>query len=710
MKSIIVGTAGHIDHGKTALVKALTGIDADRLEEEKRRGITIDLGFAHMELPLPGDPITGDRMKSGETLRIGFVDVPGHERFVRNMLAGVGGIDLVLLVIAADESIKPQTREHFDILQLLGVRRGITVLTKSDAVDAETLEVVRLEVEEFLRGTFLDKPKSIVAVSSLTGAGLEELKRALVAAAGEVPARDPQALARLPIDRVFTMKGFGTVVTGTLVAGTIRPEDELEVFPTGRRVRVRGVQVHGQSAEAAVAGQRTALNVAGASTEELTRGMTLAPAATLETTRAVDVKLRLLASAPRALKDRARVHFHSYTMETVGEVVLYERGSETNHVKIPTSRAKDAREMGHPTPHDSGAPTLTAQGSARMGYPQLSSFEVKTPTLRKERARVGHPQLSVGGEAFARIELPQAALLLPGDRFIIRQFSPVVTIGGGVVVDAAPSRAASRALARGDFLEILAGGDAVAILEARIKRHFYEGARIAQLIAETGWTRNFIELHLATLVKDGRVVRRGELLLHTPALDALKLQVASTVAAFQKKNPLTGGISKEELKAQTDAGRDEIFDAVAEKLVAEKKIEIAGELVRLPGRGVVMKDEEAESKKKIEDAFAAAGLKVPALHEVIAGLKIDKARAQKIVTLLLRDKALVKISDELVFHRTALEQLRRELRAYKKQAVKIDVAKFKELTGVSRKYAIPLLEYLDRERVTRRVGDAREIL
>jgi selenocysteine-specific elongation factor len=305
MKSVIIGTAGHIDHGKTALVKALTGIDADRLEEEKRRGITIDIGFAHLELTAP----------NGEKLRLGFVDVPGHERFVRNMLAGIGGIDVVLLVIAADESIKPQTREHFDICRLLSVRHGITVLTKSDTVDVETLDVVKLEVEEFLRGSFLDPnraggsspredPKSdaqsafstqhsalsqpleigdqssamsggvanpfyspIIAVSSLMGAGLLELKQALARIAAEVPAKDSTALARLPIDRVFTMKGFGTVVTGTLVAGTIRKEDELEVFPIAKRVRVRGVQVHGEAADKAVAGQRTALNLAGVTVE-----------------------------------------------------------------------------------------------------------------------------------------------------------------------------------------------------------------------------------------------------------------------------------------------------------------------------------------------------------------------------------------------------------------------------------------------------------
>lgn len=636
MKSVIVGTAGHIDHGKTALVKALTGIDADRLEEEKRRGITIDLGFAHMDL----------RGTNGETLRVGFVDVPGHERFVRNMLAGVGGIDLALLVIAADEAIKPQTREHFDILQLLGVQRGITALTKSDAVDEETLEVVRLEVEEFLRGTFLDnpsldKPNSIIAVSSLSGAGLDELKRAMVAAAAEVQPRDSRAIARLPIDRVFTMKGFGTVVTGTLVAGTIRREDELEVFPTGRRVRVRGVQVHGQMAEKAVAGQRTALNLAGASTEDLSRGMTLVPPATLEKTRQADVELRLLASAARPLKNRARVHFHSYTMETVAEIVL--RGTR---------------------------------------------------------------QIGPGEQAFARVKLPEAALLIPGDRFILRQFSPVVTIGGGIVLDAAPI---PRMPGHDDFLKVLAGDNADSILRCRVARRGHNGIQMSRLVAETGWTKDFIEAALAQAVKEGRILRLGGLLLHLPALDSLKLYIVGAVRDLHKNNPLVGGVNKEELREHPRASA-EVFDAALAMLVRDKKIEVLGDLVRLPGHGVVMKDEEAESKKKIESAFATAGLNVPALHEVLAGLKIDKVRAQKIVTLLLRDKVLIKVSDELVFHRSALEELRRQIAAYKLKSSSIDVGKFKELTGVSRKYAIPLLEFLDRERATKRVGDARLIL
>lgn len=635
MKSIIVGTAGHIDHGKTALVKALTGIDADRLEEEKRRGITIDLGFAHMSLPTAG----------GGTLNLGFVDVPGHERFVRNMLAGAGGIDLVLLVIAADESIKPQTREHFDILQLLGVQRGITVLTKSDAVDAETLDVVQLEVEEFLRGTFLEAPKApIVAVSSLTGAGLDDLKRAIIAAADQVEARDPRALARLPIDRVFTMKGFGTVVTGTLISGTIRREEELEVFPLGRRVRVRGVQVHGLNADAALAGQRTALNLVGASVEDLGRGMMLAPPDTFAVTQNVDVQLRLLPSAPRALKDRAKVHVHAHAMETIGEVVFH-------------------------------------------------------------RALSGS-QAAPGSEVFVRIRLPEPTLLLPGDRFIIRQFSPVVTIGGGVVLDAAPI---ARFKQTDELLRHAAAGDAGGMLALRIARRGYRGLTMAQAVSETGWRREVIAAHLAGPFKEDRVQRFGELLFHSETIRALQALVPQTVAAFHEENPLVAGLGKETLREKFTMN-PEGFAAVLDLLAREKKIEVSGDLVRLPGRGVVMKDEEAESKKKIEDAFASAGLRVPALNEVLSGLKVDKTRAQKIVTLLLRDKVLVKLSDELVFHRGALEGLRRQISAQKAKSQTIDVAKFKEMTGVSRKYAIPLLEYLDRERVTRRVGDARQIL
>jgi len=630
MKSVIVGTAGHIDHGKTALVKALTGIDADRLEEEKRRGITIDIGFAHLELPAP----------DGSMIRLGFVDVPGHERFVRNMLAGVGGIDLVLLVIAADEGIKPQTREHFDICRLLAIRRGITVLTKSDAVDAETLEVVRLEVEDYVRGSFLDAAQSpMVAVSSLTGAGLGELKSALARVASEVAAKNSAALARLPIDRVFTMKGFGTVVTGTLVAGTIHKEEELEVFPAGKRVRIRGVQVHGSPAESAAAGQRTALNLAGLSTEDLARGMTLATADTFRSTSRADALLTLLPSA-KPFKDGARVHFHAYTSEMIAEVRLY-----------------------------------------------------------------GAKQLKPGGESYAQLRFAEPMLLLPGDRFIVRQFSPVLTIGGGVVLDASPATRKQRAEDVTAFLKIMRSGSPVQVLAARVARRGAIGLRLDDIPGEM----NIRQEQATKLADAAELVWCNQVLVAPAAFAEAKADVLQALKKFHDANPLVAGMSKEELRDRVNLG-PEVFYGVLAKLAEEKKLEVAGELVHLPGRGVVMKDEEAESKKIIEQAFASAGLKVPSLKEVLAGLKVDKIRAQKIVTLLLRDKVLIKISEELVFHQSALADLRQRIAALKASAPKIDVARFKDITGISRKYAIPLLEYLDRERVTRRVGDERVIL
>jgi selenocysteine-specific elongation factor len=650
MKSVIIGTAGHIDHGKTALVKALTGINADRLEEEKRRGITIDIGFAHLELPGP----------KGETLRLGFVDVPGHERFVRNMLAGVGGIDLVLLVIGADESIKPQTREHFDICRLLGIRRGITVLTKSDLVDADTLDVVRLEVEEFVRGSFLEGAP-MVAVSSKTGAGIEELKRAMVSVAAELHAKDAGATVRLPIDRVFTMKGFGTVVTGTLVAGTVRKEQELEAIPSGRLLRVRGIEVHGHSAERAEAGQRTALNLAGVATEVLARGMVLTQPHTFAATSRIDARFSLLKSA-RVLKDRARVHFHASTAETVAEVVI--RGAATADVRERQAADQDQEKKIRP-----------------------------------------------GETAFVQLRLAEPLLLLPGDRFILRQFSPVITIGGGEVMDPWPMPKRT-GVDVNEFLNTVAEGAPEVVLAARVARRGKGGLSVAQAIAETGWTKPQLERVSAKTLQakgGGAIERFGEVMVTAAIFDSAKKDALAAVAAFHKANPLVTGFGKEELREKLELG-PEVFAAVLDALVRDKKLEMAGELVHAPGRGVEMKDEEAESKRTIEDAFAAAGLKVPALKDVLAGLKVDRARAQKIVTLLLRDRVLVKVSEELVFHREALEGLRRMMAARKAQSAKIDVGAFKEMTGVSRKYAVPLLEWLDRERVTRRLGDERVIL
>jgi selenocysteine-specific elongation factor len=633
MKSIIIGTAGHIDHGKTALVKALTGIDADRLEEEKRRGITIDLGFAHLELAAP----------SGEKIRLGFIDVPGHERFVRNMLAGVGGIDLVLMVIAADESIKPQTREHFEICRLLSIPRGITVITKSDMVDEDTLSVVRMEIEDFVRGSFLDVSRSpVVAVSALKGTGLDELKREIVRLAADVPARDTEALFRLPIDRVFTMKGFGAVITGTLIAGKVKKEEEVEVFPGRKRARVRGVQVHGSTSEQAIAGQRTALNLAGVQMEELSRGMTLAAPGAFEPTQKLEVQISLLKDA-KPLKNRARVHFHAFTSETIAEVALH-----------------------------------------------------------------GINELKPGASAFAQLRTAEPLLLLPGDRAILRQFSPVITIGGAVVLDAFPlSRQKQEAVQR--FLQTLSSGNRQDALLARIARRGHEGLSLAAAVRETGLKQSVLQPVIAALIQQKQIIQVAEFLLSSDALQKTRDKLIAALEAFHKANPLVGGISKEELREKLGLHQT-VMEAMLAQLTRDKKAEVAGEQVRLSGRGVELKDEEAKAKAQIEKAFADAGLKVPLMKEVLDKLPVDKARAQKLVTLLLRDRVLIKLADDLVFHQTALEGLRQLMATQKAKTQKIDVATFKDLLGVTRKYAIPLLEYLDQQRITRRVGDERIIL
>ncbi len=634
MKSVTVGTAGHIDHGKSTLVRALTGIDPDRLEEEKRRGITIDIGFAHLELPTPD---------GRDRLRLGFVDVPGHERFVRNMLAGIGGIDLVILVVAADESIKPQTREHFDICRMLNIRRGLTVLTKADLVDSDTLEVVRLEVEEFLRDSFLDPATApIVPVSATTGLGLERLRQELARVADGAPARDPQAAFRLPIDRVFTIKGFGTVATGTLISGTVRKEEEVEVLPGARRVRIRGIQNHNEAAERAIAGQRTALNLAAVSPEELARGMMLAPAGLFRAGKRLDVEITLLRSA-RPLKDRARVHLHAYTAETIAEVVL-----------------------------------------------------------------IGQKELRPGETGLAQLRLADPVALLPSDRFILRQFSPVVTIAGGVVLDAAPQARRISATEHATFLRRLQSPSREELLAARIARRQARGLLLSDVVAETGWQSAQLAPVVAALLQAKQVVQIGELLVASESFQGARTALLNRLTSFHDKNRLVAGMNRQELRDQLDL-EPSVFAGVVESLVKERRIELQEELIRIPGRGVAMQSDEAESQKRIEEAFLKAGLEVPALKDVLASLKLDRTRAQQIVTLLLRNRTLIKVNEELVFHHKALADLKAKLLEMKSSSPKIDISRFKDMTGVTRKYAIPLLEYFDREHVTKRVGNERII-
>src|SRR6266705_1853536 len=632
MKSIIVGTAGHIDHGKSTLVEALTGTHPDRLAEEKRRGITIDLGFAFLE-------------ENG--VRFGFVDVPGHERFVSNMLAGAAGIDVLLLVIAADESIKPQTREHFDICRLLGVKRGVVALTKSDVVDSETLELVRMEAEEFLRGSFLEKAP-VVPVSAKTGAGLGELKKALIDAAANAAAKDAARYFRLPIDRAFAMKGFGSVVTGTLISGSVGAGDEVELFPRGERLRVRGVQSGGKSVERAMPGQRTAVNLAGIEHSALERGMVLAAPGKFRTTRRIDVRLELLPSA-RKMKQGARVHFHAGTAETIAEVFFH-----------------------------------------------------------------GGKELPPGGSALANLKLQDEILVLPGDRFIVRQFSPVVTIGGGAVLDPLARRPMLRDTGRVAYLETLERGNREEILAAMTERAIF-GLGYEEIVARIVWMDREIRDTTKKLSDAGRVkiVSAEPLALVSGKLfeDAHR-KIMEKVEQFQKENPLLPGILREDLRSSLGRRvRAETFRAALEELAARKKLDVSGELVKKAGSEITLQPEEAKAKDQIEAAFAVAGLEVPAVKEVLAKLAIETKRAERLLQILLREKSLVRVSPELIFHRQALAQLKERLAGYKKsKGDRISVPVFKELTGVTRKYAIPLLEYLDRERVTRRAGDERVIL
>ena len=621
MKNIILGTAGHIDHGKTALVRALTGIDTDRLEEEKRRGISIDIGFANLD---------------AGGVRIGFVDVPGHERFVKNMLAGAGGIDAVLFVVAADESIKPQTREHFDICRLLGIQTGIIVLTKADLVDKDILDLVRLEIEEFVAGSFL-QGAPVVAVSAVSREGIDELLREITALAARISAKDASRHFRLPIDRAFSMRGFGTVVTGTLVSGSVALEQEVEVHPIMKRLRVRGIQVHGASASKAMAGQRTALNVAGADASELARGMTLAEPGLFEPTRHAGCSLELLPSA-KPLKHGAPVHFHAGTAEAEANVRL-----------------------------------LDGSGLIRPG-----------------------------SRAMVRIELRDPLLLLPGDRFIVRMFSPVVTIAGGTVLDIAPPRMnRADAAAR---LRVLAEGSTKERI-ALLMREAPYGMGLSELISKTGLLAPEIEA----------AANAGNILyLKSPqpwfidrsAFEGAKQGLKKALTEFHRQNPLLPGMPKEELRSrELPQAPPFLFDSLlasAGDLIAE------GEITRLRSHSLALKQDEEAAVSKIEKAFASAGLSVPSTPEVLAKCGVEPARARSLLQILLRDKKLVRISEDLVFHHSAIQQLRQLLAARKGE--QFTVGTFKDWAGVSRKYAIPLLEYLDRERITRRTGDSRVVL
>jgi selenocysteine-specific elongation factor len=652
MKSIVVGTAGHIDHGKSALVRALTGTDPDRLKEEKARGITIDLGFAHQTI---------------HDINFAFVDVPGHERFVKNMLAGVGGIDLVVLIVAADESVMPQTREHFDICRLLCVPAGLIALTKADLVDADTLELTRMEVRELVAGSFLDGAP-MVPVSAKTGEGLDALRAALADVSRHTHGRTVEGVTRLPIDRVFSMKGFGTVVTGTLVSGRVAVDAELAVAPGGRRVKVRGVQVHGEKQREALAGQRTAINLAGVEVEEVARGQALVTPGAFEETRLADVIVDVLPGA-KPLKHGARVRFHQGTSEILGRVAL-------------------------------------------IGpLPDRGAGEDRSPDRLA---------LQPGGRAFARLRLEAPAILARGDRYILRAYSPPVTIAGGLILDPRPPRTAIRtaaALARCQRLEFdPASGDRVEA-ELRAVAVMVEdagpaGLSRAAMTSRAGVDPRHVDARADALVGAKHAVRAGDVLVSDAVYTRLKDGIVKTLTAHHKSQPLSEGLPREELRDHLFArGHADVFDRALGDLSAAGTIFVR-DRVALSTHRVELTPEEERARSAIERAYRDGGLKPPDAAAIAAAVGAPASVADRMLKLLQRQKMLVRV-DVLLFHDEALKQLKAEVTALKTSAAagaRIDVATFKERFGVTRKFAIPLLEYLDRERVTRRMGESRVVL
>jgi selenocysteine-specific elongation factor len=647
MRSIVVGTAGHIDHGKSSLVRALTGIDPDRLQEEKARGITIDLGFAHVEL--------GD-------VRVAFVDVPGHERFVRNMLAGATGVDAVLLVVAADESVMPQTREHFDICRLLGVSTGAIALTKCDLADADLRAVARDEVAALVAGSFLDDAP-ILEVSSQTGEGLDALRDALVRLAARAAGRTSDGPVRLPIDRAFTLRGFGTVVTGTMASGTIAGDAVLELAPSGRAARVRGLHVHGAPAAEVVAGERTAVNLVDVPVADVARGDVLVTPGSFEPSRRLDVRLDLVADAP-PLRHGARVRVHHGTAEVMGRVAL-------------------ARVL---VPPDAGAPAY----------------------------------LSPRGTAYARIRVETPLVAARGDRFVVRSYSPLRTIGGGVVLDPAPRRGALRTAAAGRRFEALDPGpagfgdaDALGRALAAVAGEARDGVRARDAAKRLGLDPVLVSASGQRLQAAGRLIPVGDRWLDAGVARALCDEAEALVKAHVVAVPDSEGLPREEARDRLRLSTG-VLDWVLASLAAEGRV--AGrDRLGLPGRHGQLSERDADLAARVESTLEQAGLKVPDEGELAAMLAAAPPDVARVLAWLARQRRVVRVGG-LVFHAAVLERLKGEVRALAHGVPPggtppaVDVAAFKARYGVSRKYAIPLLEYLDRERVTRRVGDVRVVL
>lgn len=634
--NIVIGTAGHIDHGKTALVRALTGVDTDRLPEEKDRGITIDIGFAEMAI--------------GETA-IGFVDVPGHERFVKNMLAGVSGIDAVMMVVAADEGVMPQTREHFEICRLLGVEHGLIAITRSDLATQEEIDIVRAETAGLVRGSFLESAP-VFSVSSVRGSGIAKLSAGLSELAAKIHRRSSRRGTRLPIDRSFTVKGFGAVVTGTLIAGSISAGDELELLPAMQKVKVRGVQAYGKHIGKALPGGRAAVNLSGIQHTDIRRGMVLAEKGMLRPTSMIDVEIQVLHTAD-VLRSLRRVRVHLGTEELLGRIHILDTAGE----------------------------------------------------------------IAPGESGYAQIRLESPAVASHGDRFIIRSYSPQTTISGGRVLNAHPETkwrrpqfsAAAAILA--ELGSIAADDDGLPV--AFIRHSGQGGIKRQDLSARTGWSKAEIAAALKRLIQRGMIVDAGHALISADEFASLKEKFLAKIGEHHKADHLSQGIGRDELRRTT---RDPLIsDAVIAELLRERKVVAHGDRIAIAGRTATLSPAETAFRGSLADSLSAAGIQVPkisdAMTAALAVSGLSAAEGNRVLWSMVETGEMIKVSDDLYFLPDQIGDVRSRLAGYaaRHESREIDVSCFKKLTGLSRKYAIPLLEYFDRQKVTLRVGDKRII-
>lgn len=630
-KHIVMGTAGHVDHGKTALIKALTGIDTDRLKEEKERGITIELGFASLALP------------SGQMLAV--VDVPGHERFVKHMVSGAAGIDLVVMVIAADEGIMPQTKEHLAICSFLGIRKGVVALTKIDLVDEEWQALVTDDIHEFLQGTFLEA-SPIIPVSAMTGAGLAELTAALDGMAAGLTEHDTGGLFRLPVDRVFTMKGFGTVATGTVIGGIIGAGDSVEVMPRGIPSRIRGLQVHNRPVSQAEAGQRTAINLQGLDKVAVMRGDVLVRSGTMMVSQRLDVRLEYLPGGDKKLKNRALVRFHAGTSEIIARLILLERD-----------------------------------------------------------------ELAPGEAGYAQVILESPLVAVARDRFVIRSYSPVMTVAGGEIIDPLPRKHKRLVPEVVRESELLLGGDDRQRVEALVLRAGLGGIAIRELQVRTGLHEDVLRKIIADLARDGGlVVLEGD---ESRAISAshyseLRQCILHELTAYHEQYPLREGLSKEELRITVGHYiNPKLFQAALRRLEEEKQIVVDRDMVRLAAHRVTLEGELEDLRGEITALYNDAGFAPPTLKEVRERFAARKSQAADVLGVMLKEGVLIKISEDLYFHRDVLQRLREDYRALILKDGKATPTTFKELTGLTRKFIIPLMEYFDTAKLTIRAGDHR---